>query len=115
MKIPFVILCNKWYIPKNFIGITIFPFIFLRNSYFKNKSSEYLEKTINHEKIHIKQQIELLIIPFYVLYLIEFFIKSFKYPGYGYRNLSFEREAYSNDKNKEYLKNRKFWSFIKYF
>lgn len=96
----------KFFLGKNVIGITLCPFgIYIENTNINILSVKY---TINHEKIHWQQQIELLIIPFYILYIFEFFIK-------GYDNISFEREAYANDKNLNYLKNRKRFSWIKYF
>jgi len=92
-------------------GITLFPFIFVqRKEDSKNKI------LINHETIHIRQQLELLIVPFYIWYLSEYYLKYLKYrnPQLAYRNISFEREAYANDQNLDYLKKRKFWSFINY-
>ena len=92
----------------NLKGITIFPFIILKEKY---KGDESL---INHETIHIEQQKELLIILFYPLYFLEWLIKVFKY-GYGaYKNLSFEREANFFEDDLPYLKNRKRYAFIKY-
>ncbi len=72
---------------------------------------------INHEKIHLRQQIELLIIPFYIIYGLEFLVRLFQYRSWksAYLNISFEREAYINEKDLNYLKSRPFWSFIKYF
>ena len=32
----------------------------------------------------------------------------------AYRNISFEREAYTNEANSNYLNNRALWSFIKF-
>lgn len=89
----------------------MFPFILLRK-----KELRYNPILINHEKIHLRQQLELLIIPFYIWYLSEYYIKYLKYknPDLAYRNISFEREAYKNDQNLDYLKNRKWWSFISY-
>ena len=71
---------------------------------------------INHEKIHLIQQLELLILPFYVLYLLEFLIRLFQFRNWhlAYRNISFEREAYRNELDLDYLKTRKFWHFLKY-
>lgn len=66
------------------------------------------EVLMNHERIHLWQQIEMLIIPFYILYFIELFKK-------GYHNVSFEKEAYDNEKNLSYIKKRRLWSFLKYF
>ncbi len=98
--------------PKGYNGITLFPFIFL-----KNNTIALNKVTINHEKIHLRQQIELLILPFYVLYLLEYGIRFMQYknPYLAYRNISFEREAYANEKDFEYLSQRKFWNFLHYY
>lgn len=82
-------------------AIAIFPFIFARTT------TKLTPRLINHEKIHLRQQRELLVIPFYIWYLIEFYKK-------GYMNISFEKEAYANDSTLNYRKNRKLFSFIKY-
>jgi hypothetical protein len=94
---------------KGYAGIALFPFIFV-------KSLER-KKLINHEKIHIRQQLELLVLIFYIIYGLEWLINKIKGMSNddAYRNISFEREAYSNDKNMNYLSNRKFWAFIKYY
>ncbi|MEG1200098.1 MAG: hypothetical protein RSD53_11940, partial [Algoriella sp.] len=65
---------------------------------------------INHETIHIIQQVELLVIPFYIWYLTEYLFRLIQYKNQhkAYRNISFEREAYANEKNPNYLKERKF-------
>jgi hypothetical protein len=47
------------------------------------------------------EQIELLIIPFYIIYLIEAIFK-------GYKNISFEKEAYRKEQDFDYLKRRKY-------
>ena len=65
------------------------------------------DELINHERIHLKQQKELLIIPFYIWYLIALYRK-------GYMGISFEKEAYANDKDLTYLKKRSIFAFIKY-
>ncbi len=71
---------------------------------------------INHERIHTAQMKELLFIPFYVWYLIEWLIRLLQYRNWNkaYRNISFEREAYSNDHNLSYLPNRRPFSSLKY-
>jgi len=106
-----IIICQRLLKNTKISGITLFPFILLRKK-------EYLQNKIliNHEKIHIRQQLELLIIPFYIWYLTEYYLKYLKYksPELAYRNISFEREAYSNDQNPDYLKKRKLWNFTAY-
>ena len=83
-------------------GITLYPFIILRPEY-NNKT------TINHEKIHIEQQRELLVVLFYVLYVYHW-LKG-KVSGLSneaaYMSIPFEKEAYDNQYNMEYLKQRK--------
>ena len=95
-------------------GITLWPFVVLREKY--NSTTYWRRKAariINHETIHIKQQEELLIIPFYIWYVTEWFIKLFVYGKQAYYNISFEREAYDNDGNLSYLSNRKHYAWIK--
>lgn len=96
------------------IGLTLYPYIFLRKSYFDKMPDVVLRNTIRHENIHIKQQGELLVLPFYIWYLLEYIIKFIKYGAYAYENLSFEREAYQNEKDVNYLANRKRFAFLKY-
>lgn len=92
-------------------GITIFPFIFLRELALKENKI-----LINHEKIHIRQQLELLIIFFYLWYVVEYYYWYFKLKDkhLAYRNISFEREAYAMEEDLNYLETRKIWSFWKY-
>lgn len=107
-----MVIVSKFLIPRGYIGITIFPFIFLK--YYNLKSNAVL---MNHEKIHLRQQLELLVIPFYVFYFFEFLIRLIQYKRWylAYQNISFEREAYLKEKDLNYLKSRSFWSFRNYF
>ena len=105
------LIVTKYLIPKGYRGLTLFPFVFVKYSLDK-KNPVF----INHEKIHLRQQLELLIIPFFILYFIEFFLRLIQYGNrdLAYRNISFEREAYANEQDLNYLKNRFFWKFLKY-
>ena len=106
-----MILIFKYIIPKKYIGLTIFPFIFLKTKELKQNTV-----LINHEKIHLKQQLELLWFLFFIWYGTEFFIKYLKYKNWhlAYINISFEKEAYENEHDTCYLDNRKLFSFLKY-
>ena len=106
-----MIFITKYLIPKGFVGITIFPFIFIKNRELKRN-----KVLINHEKIHLKQQLELLILFFYIFYFLEWLFKFLKYKNAytAYLNISFEREAYKEEENLNYLKERKNWAFINY-
>lgn len=106
----FVVIAS-WLLAKNVRGMALYPFILL-----KSKSLKTNKIIVNHEKIHLRQQIEFLILPFYLWYLIEFLVRwiQFKEIERAYLNISFEREAYTNEKNLTYLKKRKFWAFFNY-
>lgn len=106
-----LLIVTKFLIPKGYRGLTIFPFVFIR--YKEDRENVVL---INHERIHLRQQLELLILPFFILYVLEFVFRLFEYKNFNiaYRNISFEKEAYSNEKNLQYLTNRKLFSFAKF-
>ena len=106
-----IVIVFKYVVPKGFRGFTFFPFVFLSDK--KDKSHMVL---LNHERIHIKQQLELLIVLFFVWYFVEYLVRLIQYKDkrVAYYNISFEREAYANEKDLHYLKQRSFWSFLKY-
>jgi hypothetical protein len=106
-----MIVVFKYLIPKNYSGLTIFPFIFLKNKQLLADSI-----LLNHEKIHLKQQIELLWIAFFIWYVTEYLMGLIKFRNHykAYKNISFEKEAYTNENNTKYLINRKPYSFLNY-
>lgn len=107
-----MIFVFKHIFPKPYVGLTLWPFIFLRESELKEDLV-----LLNHEKIHLRQQLELFIIPFYMIYLVEWLIGLIKYRNryLAYKNISFEREAYANEYDPNYLKGRRFWQFVSYY
>ena len=88
-------------------------------------SGEYPNpKAINHERIHVKQALELLYVFFWILYVLEFIIglavvRRRLYPKTwfhrAYRTIVFEQEAYGNAGDSDYLQSRKMWAWIGYF
>ena len=63
----------------------------------------------NHEAIHTAQMKELLYVPFYLLYVLEWLwhLVRLRDTKAAYRSTSFEREAYAHQSNADYLKTRK--------
>lgn len=107
------IIYNRFIPFKGFFAINLFGIIFVRQE--KGKPEPALsKKTINHESIHTEQMKELLYVPFYILYFIEWIIRLFTNTSSAYRSISFEREAYMNADNYDYISNRKRYSWIKY-
>jgi hypothetical protein len=96
------------YNDKHVTAIAYWPIILYRHFDYPN-----IKEIENHELIHHRQQLELLIIPFHVLYFLNFIYGFVKYRSYkkAYYNVCFEREAYANEKDLDYLKTRKFWSW----
>lgn len=103
-----ILVINKFF-GKRFLGITLWPFILIKNQALKSDTI-----LINHEKIHLRQQIEMFVIPFYLWYGIEYLFRLIQYKNrhLAYRNISFEREAYANETNLTYLKSRRLWRFL---
>ncbi len=100
------------FITANFAtAMALYPFIL-----FKSEEAQQNQVLVNHERIHLRQQIEMLVIPFYIWYGIEYLIRCIQFRSHyvAYRHISFEREAYQNEKKTNYLADRKFWNFLKY-
>lgn len=90
-------------------AISLCGFVFSRG--------EMSERTKRHETIHFQQQLELLFIPFFLLYGLLWVIALFenKFDGTkAYLNIAFEREAYENDADADYLTNRKRFAWVKF-
>jgi hypothetical protein len=106
-----ILIVFKYLTPRGFRGLTFFPFVFLTNAADKTNTV-----FIHHERIHMRQQLELLVVPFYVWYLLEYLFRlvQLKDRKKAYYAISFEREAYENEKDLDYLKRRSFWNFVSY-
>lgn len=92
-------------------GITLYPFILLRSPELRRNSI-----LLNHEKIHLRQQLELLIVFFYIWYILEYLYWYLRLGNShrAYQSISFEREAYSYEHDFTYLRRRKLWGFWKF-
>jgi hypothetical protein len=94
-----------------YTAITLGWFIFRK--YGKNSIGEQL---LNHESIHVRQQVEMVFLLQWAWYFVEYLVRLAVYRSHdkAYRNISFEREAYANEHNLEYLRTRKRWAWVKY-
>lgn len=105
------VIYNK-YIPfPGYKAITIWPFIFVRES----AKGRYGITDDTHEHIHGRQQKELPIL-FFLWYITEWLIRLILYRNQeeAYRNISFEQEAYYYERYSEYLIIRKHYAWKKY-
>ncbi len=86
-----------------FQSLNLFGVVFVR----KSEMEGYSPKNINHESIHTAQMKELLYIPFYLIYFLEWVYRLIFHTRTAYRGISFEKEAYGHEKDLNYLANRK--------
>ena len=91
----------SYFSPIEIGAITLGPFVFAR--------SAISEKTRRHEAIHWEQYKETGIILFPLLYFSFWFFNLLKYRNgaIAYREIPFEREAYGNERDVDYLSRRK--------
>lgn len=125
------VIYNKIIPFKQFKCINLFGLLFVRKGCFMS------DKGFNHEGIHSVQILEMfflgltILLPFVLLgminplwlfaslgtfyywYFVEWIIRLFG-KGNAYRNLGFEKEAYSNDDNLTYLDIRPMFAWWKY-
>lgn len=83
---------------RGFMSIMLFGVLFVRSAY-----RGMVSKTVlNHEEIHCAQAKE---VGGYLWFYFAYLYMWVRY--WGYMNIPFEKEAYANEKNLEYLQSRK--------
>ncbi|MCR4614187.1 MAG: hypothetical protein K5778_09310 [Bacteroidaceae bacterium] len=104
-----MIIYNRLLPPPRFLAINLFGLIFVRHG------RRLSDVDLNHERIHTAQMVELLVVGFYLWYLVEWgvLLMRFRNVMRAYRNIRFEREAYENERDMNYLKSRKFWAWMR--
>lgn len=96
-----------------FAAINLFGVMFVRNGVYRN--NKIPKKTYTHESIHTAQMKEMLYIFFYIWYFLEWLVQLCLHGKYAYYWISFEREAYGNEKDDKYLNKRKSYSWLRYY
>ena len=114
---------------EGFLAMTVWPLVFIRKEY----RQKYTETVDCHEQIHAEQQKEVIAVAivltlstavwtgsawtlmwlplYFYLYIVEWLLRLI-FGGDAYRNISFEREAYSHEEDKEYLRMRKHFAWL---
>lgn len=99
-----ILIGNWWWLMPGIAAINLFGVFFVR------RGCRPSPRLLNHESIHTAQMRELLWLPFYLAYVLEFAVR---WPlcrfscNKAYRSISFEREAYGNDGDEGYLARRR--------
>lgn len=104
-----IVRCS-WFPPKGYAAITLVFWLIAKSNVILTS------RLLNHEEIHSRQQKEMMILFFFVWYILEFTIRLCQYRNWNdaYSNISFEREAYANEYNLEYLPTRKHFAWFNY-
>ncbi len=92
-------------------GMAIFPFIFVRKKIYKTDAL-----LLRHEKIHLRQQAEMIVIFFYLFYLLNYLFNLLLYRNHrqAYLKIIFEKEAYSMEGEVDYLRKRRPFAWVKF-
>ncbi len=101
-----IIVRNRFLPVPGFAAINLFGVLFCR------RDVHITPRLVNHERIHTAQMLEMGILPFYLWYAVEWLIRRAHRKG-AYFRISFEREAYRNEHNPNYLKKRHHYAWWK--
>lgn len=104
------IIRNNFIPSRGFKAINLFGILFVR------EDAAMDGKDFNHEEIHTAQMREMLYVPFYLWYLAEWLVRLVQCRDFkkAYRSISFEREAYANERGMGYLGRRRRYSWTGY-
>lgn len=110
LNYPMIIIHNNLIPFKGFHAMNLCGLLFVRG---KDVLSE---RTLLHERIHTRQWLEMLVIGFLLWYLIEWLIRliTTRDMRRAYRTISFEQEAYNNERHLDYLTHRRPYAWKDY-
>lgn len=99
-------LLFKFIIGEQFRAVAMYPFIIVKDK------EEFTPVLLQHERIHLRQQLELFLVFFYIIYTAEYLWYRVQYRNHmlAYNQISFEKEAYLMEAHGDYLRKRKAFS-----
>ena len=105
-------------------GITLWPFVFIAERRPTEEElrddplyADAMAKMDTHERIHIAQASEMLVVPFYLMWLGDFAYGLVRHRGdakEAYRHIRLEQEAFDNEHDDRYLERRPCFAWRKY-
>jgi hypothetical protein len=81
------------------------------------RHGELTATEVRHEQIHTLQQWEMTYVGFYLWYAVEWFVRLAQCrfnADRAYWRISLEREAYAQERNTDYLRERRPFAWLKY-
>ncbi len=103
---------SRWILGHRYNAMCVWPVLFVKPGTDLSQSNI----TLNHERIHARQQLEMLWLFFFLWYGIEFIVRLLQHRDRhnAYLSLSHEKEAFTNDENLNYLDRRKSYAWMRY-
>lgn len=98
------VIRNSWIPWGRYGAINLFGVLFAK------RDMPLTAEVMNHEQIHTAQMRELLYLPFYLVYVLEWLLRMVQTRGdtfEAYKRISFEEEAYRHDSDLGYLRRRR--------
>lgn len=110
-----IIVSNKftsWLLGKRYAAMCLVPFLLVAPGVDLTTDAV----TLNHEKIHARQQIEMVWLFFFLWYFLEYLVRFILYRSHvrAYLNLSHEREAYAHAADLGYLETRRPFAWFRF-
>ncbi len=104
-KVYKLVLIKRHPFGGSFLAINLFGIIF--------SLRQLTPSEVNHELIHTAQQRELLYLPFFLWYVVEWLVLLLKYRDRmkAYYHIRFEQEAYRHQDDPDYLKHRRHYCY----
>lgn len=93
---------------RGFVAVTVWPLVFVRTD------EPVTPQLLRHERIHGRQQLEMLWLFFFLWYGIEWVVRLCQDRRTAYRKLSFEQEAYANEADPGYFAIRRPFRWMRY-
>jgi hypothetical protein len=103
---------SHWMLGHHYRVMCVWPVLFVR----PGEQLPLQRQTLVHEQIHVRQQLEMLWVLFFIWYGFEFLVRLLKHRSRhtAYSALSHEKEAHAHDTDNDYLKKRKLFAWVKY-
>lgn len=97
---------------KQMRAMAMWPFVIVKRS----RRAEFTDNVRQHEEIHLKQQLELWLVGFWMLYAWYYVRGLLRYHRHmdAYALNPFEREAYANSGKPGYLEHRHRFAWLEY-
>lgn len=103
---------SRWILGHHYNAMCVWPILFIK----PGTDLSGCGITLNHERIHARQQLEMLWLFFFLWYGVEFIVRLVQHRDRhkAYLALSHEKEAFNNDEDLDYLGRRKAYAWMRY-